>query len=86
MKRTEILDQAKQIVSGQRQEQYGSPEDNFRAIAKLWSAYLGAPIKPLDVGVMMALMKIARIKGGGSEDCFVDLAGYAACAGEIWSE
>lgn len=37
-----------------------------------------------DVAVMMALMKIARIKTGtGTADCFVDLAGYAACGGEI---
>lgn len=36
---------------------------------------------------MMALMKIARIKTGTStDDCFVDLAGYAACGGEIASD
>ena len=34
--------------------------------------------------MMMALMKIARVKsGGGTGDSFVDLAGYAACGGEI---
>ena len=42
-------------------------------------------ISPEDVSMMMALMKIARIRnGGGSGDSFVDLAGYAACGGEIW--
>lgn len=44
-------------------------------------------IFPEDVAMMMALLKIARIKnGGGSGDSFVDLAGYAACGGEIWAE
>ena len=34
--------------------------------------------------MMMALLKIARIKSGtATEDSFVDLAGYAACGGEI---
>lgn len=42
------------------------------------------PIDSTDVAMMMALLKIARIKnGGGSGDSFVDLAGYAACGGEL---
>ena len=32
---------------------------------------------------MMALLKVARIATGNKEDNFIDLAGYAACAGEI---
>lgn len=41
-------------------------------------------ISATDVAMMMSLMKIARIKnGGGTGDSFVDLAGYAACGGEI---
>ena len=36
--------------------------------------------------MMMAMVKIARIKSGRyHEDNFIDLAGYAACAGEIAS-
>ena len=43
-------------------------------------------VTSVDVSMMMALMKIARIRnGGGSGDSFVDLAGYAACGGEIWA-
>ena len=34
--------------------------------------------------MMMALLKIARISTGtGTDDSFVDLAGYAACGAEI---
>ena len=39
--RAEILDAAKKIVTGDREKQYGSPEDNFGVIARLWSAYAG---------------------------------------------
>lgn len=85
MTREEILGKAEECVCGQRVTDYGKPEDNFERIAKLWNAYLDTPlIDAKDVAIMMALLKIARIKSGnGSDDCYVDLAGYAACAGEI---
>lgn len=39
-----------------------------------------------DAGTMLALLKVARIATGSSPDSFIDLAGYAACAGEIVTE
>lgn len=38
--RADILDKAKQCVCQDRDNQYGSPEDNFRIIAALWSVCL----------------------------------------------
>jgi len=36
------------------------------------------------VGIMMALLKIARLKGNPyHQDNYVDGAGYLACAGEL---
>ena len=84
MTRKEILVQADKCVNGTREQDYGSPEDNFRTIADLWSSYKGVNFTSVDVAMMMALLKIARVKnGGGSGDSFVDLAGYAACGGEL---
>ena len=85
MTRPDILDTAKKCVCGQREQDYGSPENNFERIAALWNAYLGAKtVDAVDVAMLLALLKVARIKTGrGTEDSFVDLAGYAACAGEI---
>ena len=83
--RSDILDAAKECVCGHREQDYGSPEDNFSLIANLWTVYLNKDISSLDVAMMMGLLKIARIKnGGGTGDSFVDLAGYAACGGEIF--
>lgn len=78
---------------------YGKPEDNFRRIARLWNAHLvnrhsdkagGDTVTALpkldeiDVALMMALMKIARLDNDPTHlDSIVDLAGYAACLGEI---
>ena len=84
MTRAETLEAAIKCVCGERQDQYGQPEDNFSTIAELWSVYLKTQVSSLDVAMMMALLKIARIKTGtATEDSFVDLAGYAACGAEI---
>ena len=89
--RETILHQAAQMVSGDRQDDYGTPENNFQTIANLWNAYLSASrsaapsrLTPVDVAAMMALLKIARVASGhGKTDNWIDLAGYAACGGEI---
>ena len=83
MKRAEVLEAARVCVCGEREQDYGTPEDSFSLIGKLWTAYTGVSFTPKDVAVMMALLKVARIKAGNKADSFVDLAGYAACAGEI---
>ena len=87
MTRKECLSKADECVNGKRQEDYGTPQDNFLNIAKLWSDYKGVDFSPKDVSMMMALLKIARIATGtATEDSFVDLAGYAACGCEIATE
>lgn len=92
MNRSEILAAAEKCVNGNRQQDYGTPERSFDTIAALWNAYLSGTgfsilaIKPDDVAAMLALLKIARIATGhGKDDNWIDLAGYAACGGEIQS-
>jgi hypothetical protein len=90
--RADILHAAEKCVCGQRETEYGTPEDNFETIAELWETYLrracvdeagGVYIDANDVAMMMALLKIARIAaGGGKADSWIDLAGYAACGAE----
>ena len=84
MKRAEILDTAKEYVTKDRAADHGEMEDNFHTIAALWSAYTGADISAIDVGVMMNLLKCARIRSNPKHmDNFIDGAGYMACSGEI---
>ena len=86
MKRKEILDRALACVCGDREQDYGSPENNFRKIADMWSAFMGIEITPTEVAAMMALLKIALVASGHSKaDNWIDLAGYAACGGELES-
>lgn len=86
MKRSEILEAARCCVCGEREQDYGTPEDSFGLIGQLWTAYMGTLFTSKDVAMMMALLKVARIKAGDKADSFIDLAGYAACAGEIVTE
>lgn len=84
--RKDILDSALKCVNGDRDQQYGKPENSFETIAQLWSVYLRRMMSPEDVAAMMILMKCARISSGVyKEDNWVDIAGYAACGGECGS-
>ena len=48
---------------------------------------IGREITPVDVAQMMILLKVARAKGNQKhQDNWIDVAGYAACAGEIAAE
>jgi hypothetical protein len=84
MDRKEVLDRAAECVLRDRNTQYGSPEDLFTEIAGLWSLFIGQEIKPHDVALMLALLKIARLMHNPTHaDSWVDLAGYAACGSEV---
>lgn len=96
-KREDLLKQAIDIVCSDRNNQYGEPEDNFSVIGELWSAYLNArcthPGVRVDIGAqeaadMLILFKVARSATAVNPktDTYVDIAGYAACAGSCIDE
>ena len=43
--RGDILLEAHKVINGDRQDQYGNPEDSFELISDLWEAYLKPKIK-----------------------------------------
>ena len=90
MRKEDILEKAKGIITGERQNDYGEVEDNFQTIANLFNAYLKSKanrkkeITAQDVAVLMILVKVARISSGHhKDDNWIDIAGYAACGGSI---
>lgn len=84
MTRKEALECARRKVCETGEQSHGSAENSFNDIANLWTAYKGIDFSSSDVAIMMALLKIARIKNDkDKEDSFVDLIGYAACATEL---
>lgn len=94
--RREILQAAERCVCGDRDASYGGPEDSFALIASLWEPIIRArcvslgadvTVDAVTVALLMAELKIARAATNtGHMDSWVDLAGYAACGGEIAAE
>jgi DNA-binding transcriptional regulator GbsR (MarR family) len=81
--RSEVLAIAGDLINGDRQAHYGTPQDNFGTTAEMWTAYLGRDISPADVCHMMALLKIARLKRGPHRDSSIDACGYMALGAEV---
>ena len=82
----DLLDEARATIA-LRSVHYGAPEQSFAATADLWSTWLssrhGRPINldPSDVGVMLPLLKVARLAHDPAHrDSALDAAAYLALA------
>lgn len=84
-----VLEEAHDLVNGDRQQSYGDAYESFDRIAKMWSAYLNTKLKgaervtPKDVADMMILMKVSRSVTSSKRDNWVDKAGYAELGSQI---
>lgn len=87
-----ILEEAEEIINGERAKAYGHPTPNHRAIASLWQAYLNnretlgidGDLTPEDAALMMVLLKVARLQFlPDHRDSLVDIAGYVGCVERI---
>lgn len=84
MNRSEVLDAAHQAVTVDRAATYGAAESSFSSLAALWSARIGVPLSMTQVAIMLIDLKTVRAwSNPGHIDNWVDMAGYAACGGEI---
>lgn len=84
MKAQKILAQAADLVGGDRQADYGPPEENFNRIARLWSVVLKQPISAHQVALCMAQLKVARlIESPGHEDSWIDGAAYMGLGAQL---
>ena len=71
-----LLDEAYNLVTGDRQQSYDHPARNFDRIARLWSVALDKEITAEDVATCMILVKIARQLHAPKRDNLVDAVGY----------
>lgn len=82
--RAQVLQAAKRAVLVDRAATHGAVENSFDQLAKVWSARLGVPVSAAQVALMLVDLKVTRAWGNpGHFDNWVDIAGYAACGGEI---
>lgn len=94
--RVSLLKQGAELTAGDRNIEYGEPQENFENVALLWNAYLNgkyggeiideknAQLTPEDVAWFCVLLKTARtFIGKPKADTYIDAAVYSAIAGEL---
>jgi len=89
MNRYQALAAAEAAVKD-REDSYGSLQENFERIAAIWNVILAGKlgkeheISAADIAMMMIGIKLARlIETPDHQDSAVDAAGYAALLAEI---
>ena len=88
------LEEAAKIIHGNRQDDYGTPEDSFQRIADYWNKYLvhknvtdnEHSLYPTDIAMMMILFKIAREEHQHKHDNLVDICGYTAILDNMYKD
>ncbi len=83
MENQELLDTARDLVCGDRQDQYGSPEDCFERMAQKWSATLGVRVSAKQVAIMFIDVKTVREAHKHKDDNLVDIMGNVLCLNRI---
>jgi hypothetical protein len=82
--RSEVLAEAMDLVTGDRNRDYGEPIDNFERIAAGWRVLLGCEVTPHQVALCMQWLKMARlVETPEHADSYVDAAAYAALAAQL---
>jgi hypothetical protein len=78
----DYLNEARAIIQD-RGLDYGHPTDNMSRTASLWTAYLEVPLRPDQVAMCLALVKVARSMETGKVDNYIDGAAYFAISGQL---
>lgn len=78
----DVLADAGAAVRLARRADYGPPKENHERTAAMWTAYLGVAVTARHVCMMNVLQKASRDAHRAKHDNLVDIAGYAANAGE----
>ena len=81
-----VLEEAAELINGQRQKDYGSALDSFTRIGKIWSAILDIHVGAEEVALCLIGLKVSRATQGWKRDSIIDIAGYAGCLEMIQAE
>jgi hypothetical protein len=85
--RSECLAEAMDLITGDRNREYGEPIHNFERIANGWSIILGRIVEPHEVALCMAWLKIARlVETPMHQDSYTDGAAYMALGWQLVNE
>ena len=82
---TEILDEAFQLVSKDRQGSYGHPLDDYTKVTEIFKSLTGQDLTVEEALLFMVSVKLARLRtnyygvGRIHHDSLVDALGYLTC-------
>lgn len=79
VKEEDVLEEALRLTTGDRNNSYGPPTQDFTRIAGMWEEILGCEVRPKDVALCMIALKLSRATWASKRDNWVDIAGYARC-------
>lgn len=71
-----ILEEAQEILEGERESDYGDPVANFNRISRIASSILDYTISPEECVVVMMAVKLSREQYKHKRDNLVDLVAY----------
>jgi uncharacterized protein (DUF1015 family) len=72
-----ILTEAESIVNGDRNVQYGNPNEAFKEYSNILEATFGIKLTPAEICKVQIAIKLGRLKYKHKRDSIVDLCGYA---------
>lgn len=81
-----ICEEAQRLIGGGRREEYGPVDKSFKDVATMWSILLGHPVKPMQVALCMAALKLCRESFRPKHDSRLDAIGYLALADQLEGE
>ena len=83
----DVLEEAKDLIYGQRSDDYGDAQSNFQRMADLVNPIIkkaDGNLTATDMALVMIQVKIARLQESPDhEDSWIDIAGYAALGAQI---
>jgi hypothetical protein len=85
--RASVCDEGKQLITGDRNNTYGPPTQDFQRTASMATAFgfqvNGEPLESHHVAIFMILLKMSRLAWTPAKrDSWVDTIGYAGCGFE----
>ena len=72
----DLASYAANLVTGDRQDSYGHPLDDFTRAGKIWETILGVPVTAEQVALCMVGIKISRQTNSPKLDNVIDGIGY----------
>ena len=75
----DVLAEAYRLTTGDRNNAYGDPTQDFKRTGTMWGAILGCDVTARHVALCMMALKISRACWSNKRDHYVDAAGYARC-------